>query len=355
MRRNLWWTLAILAVLALCSISFGADGPQEYIYRPFWRTSPLSTASQMVNGTLGDRIRCFSVSLVDTTGYGTDMTYTADVRYNWQFALPDSGAICDCYEIAGSPDSLLWNNVWIPGKGRKESANQFSTDSRGRLKINRTVRADTLAASVIASKSAAGTVVSTDTLRVMMHARVASNLKVQGQTQLGNAAADTVKAIGNLRAQGTLYAQGGTTLGNAAADTVKMIGNVRVQNTFTTQGTTTLGNAAADAITSKGAFTAQDDLTAGNDSTDVTTITGRLDLDTTIYKEFTVTAGGGLNQAFTWTGVRPTWRFFAFWANNPGTLRTLAAYYSASNEITIEMVTGAIDGTVGVIAIRPSY
>lgn len=327
MRRNLWWALAILAVLALCSISFGADGPQEYIYRPFWRTSPLSTASQMVNGTLGDRIRCFSVSLVDTTGYGTDMTYTADVRYNWQFALADSGAICDCYEIGGSPDSLLWNNVWIPGKGRKESANQFSTDSRGRLKINRTVRADTLAASVIASKSAAGSVVSTDTLRVLMHARVASNLKVQGQTQLGNAVADTVKLIGNVRAQGSL----------------------------TTQGATTLGNAAADAITSKGAFTAQDDLTAGNDSTDVTTITGRLDLDTTIYKEFTVTAGGGLNQAFTWTGVRPTWRFFAFWANNPGTLRTLAAYYSASNEITIEMVTGAIDGTVGVIAIRPSY
>ena len=319
--------LAMLAVLLLCSVAWAADGPQEYIYRPFWRTAPLSTASQMVDGSKGDKIRCFSVSLTDTTGNGVDQTYTADVRYNWQFSMPDSGSICDCYKINGSPDSLLWNNVWIPGKGRKESANQFSTDSRGRLKINRTVRADTLAASVIASKTAAGTVVSTDTLRVMMHQRVASNLKVQGQTQLGNAVADTVKLIGNVRAQGSL----------------------------TTQGTTTLGNAAADVITSKGAFTAQDDLTAGNDSTDVTTITGRLDLDTTIYKEFTVTSGGGVLQTFAWPGAKSSWRFFAFWTSDPSIVRSLCARYSSSGNIDIEMVTGAIDGTVGVIAIRPSY
>lgn len=325
--------LAMLAVLLLCSIAWGADGPQEYVQRAFVRGYALSDSSLWIDGSEGDRVRCFSVSLTDTTNLGTDMTYLTPVgpkrnwRYLWRFALPDSGAICDCYEIAGTPDTILWDNAWIPGKGRKESANQFSTDSRGRLKINRTVRADTLAASVIASKTAAGTVVSTDTLRVMMHARVASNLKVQGQTQLGNAVADTVKLIGNVRAQGSL----------------------------TTQGTTTLGNAAADAITSKGAFTAEDDLTAGNDSTDVVRINGRLDLESTIYKEFTVTSGGGTLQTFAWAGAKSSWRFFGFWVTDPSVVRTLAVRYSSSGNIDIEMVTGAIDGTVGVIAIRPSY
>jgi hypothetical protein len=331
-RLVLAW-LAMVAVLLLCSVAWGADGPQEYIERAFVRQYALSDSSLWVDGDAGDQIRCFSVSLTDTTGQGVDQTYISPAgrkrnwRYLWRFAMPDSAQICDCFEISGSPDTLLWNNVRIPGKGFKEAANQFSTDSRGRLKVNRTVRADTLAASVIASKSAAGSVVSTDTLRVLMHARVASNLKVQGQTQLGNAVADTVKLIGNVRAQGSL----------------------------TTQGTTTLGNAAADVITSKGAFTAEDDLTAGNDSTDVVRINGRLDLESTIYKEFTVTSGGGVTQAFTWTGARDTWRFVPIWALLPGTVRTLAAECTANDEVSIKMVTGAVDGTVGLIAIRPSY
>jgi len=327
MKARLWLALAMLAVLLLCSISFGADGPVEYMHRPIRRSAPVSSATTYVGEATGDRMRCFSVSLVDTTGYGVDMTYTDDVVHNWAFTMPDSGSICDCYEIGGTPDTLALNNVWIPGKGRKESANQFSTDSRGRLKMNRTVRADTMATSVIASKTAAGTVVSTDTLRVMMHARVASNLKVQGQTQLGNAVADTVKLIGNVRAQGSLV----------------------------TQGTTTFGNNVADVITSKGAFTAEDDLTAGNDSTDVVRINGRLDLETTIYKEFTVTSGGGLVQTFAWPGAKSSWRFFAFWVTDPTVVRSLCARYSSSGNIDVEMVTGAIDGTVGVIAIRPSY
>lgn len=307
MKARLWLALAMLAVLLLCSISFGADGPVEYMHRPIRRSAPVSSATTYVGEATGDRMRCFSVSLVDTTGYGVDMTYTDDVVHNWAFTMPDSGSICDCYEIGGTPDTLALNNVWIPGKGRKESANQFSTDSRGRLKMNRTVRADTMATSVIASKTAAGTVVSTDTLRVMMHARVASNLKVQGQTQLGNAVADTVKLIGNVRAQGSL----------------------------TTQGTTTLGNAAADVITSKGAFTAEDDLTAGNDSTDRVIANGYTRM-TVACKTFTYPSGV-TTTTFTWPKCG-SWYYFGMFRAASGKAFT-GVYKTGTDTITANIAT----------------
>lgn len=358
----------LLLLLVLCGISWGATGPQEYIYRAFYRTNYLSAASQMVNGTKGDKIRCFNVSLTDTTGNGVDQTYTADVRYNWRFSMPDSAQICDCYEVAGSPDSLLWDNVRLPGKGFKIAGSQVTTDTRGRSQFTKPVRVDTLAVGAIVSRASSAATVTGDTLKVYQSMRVANKLQVQGAATLGNAAADAIAINGNATLAGTsahtgaATFAGAVTLGDAAADAITSTGNFTASGTLTTtgaatfNGAVTLGDASGDAITVTGTptitptLTLNGQLAAGNDSTDTATFAGAPKF-TNFCKTFTYPSGV-TSTTFTWTGCG-TWYYFGGWQAGGG--KAFAAIYkSASNTITASLATTLASNTAcWICAIKP--
>lgn len=153
------------------------------------------------------------------------------------------------------------------------------------------------------------------------------------------------------------YAVDDTTIATGAVGT-RAIATDGVNSAEIADGSVTGAEIASEAVGSDeiaDSITLTGSTTIGTDSTAVTTIDGRLDLGPFIYKEFTVTSGGGTTQTFAWAGASSTWRFLPFWANQPTTVRTLAARYASAGNIDIQMVTGAVDGTVGVIAIRPTY
>ena len=369
---RLWVAICVFAVLllllVLCGISFGATGPQEYIYRAFVRSHSLSDSSLYVNGTKGDIIRCFSVSLTDTTAGGVDQTYTADVRHNWRFAMPDSAQICDCYEVAGSPDSLLWYHVRLPGKGFKIAGSQVTTDTRGRSQFTKPVRVDTLAVGAIVSRASNAATVTGDTLKVYQSMRVANKLQVQGAATLGNAAADAIAINGNATLAGTsahtgaATFAGAVTLGDAAGDAITSTGNFTASGTLTTtgaatfNGAVTLGDASGDAITVTGTptitptLTLNGQLAAGNDSTDTATFAGAPKF-TNFCKTFTYPSGV-TSTTFTWTGCG-TWYYFGGWPAGGGKAFGMISKTSA-NTITATLATTlAASATCWICAIKP--
>ena len=350
--------LAMLAVLLLCSVAWGADGPQEYVQRAFVRGYALSDSSLWIDGSEGDRVRCFSVSLTDTTNLGTDMTYLTPVgpkrnwRYLWRFGLSGAGSICNCYEIAGTPDTLLWGNAWIPGKGYAREAAQWTTNAQGRIDFDRSLQADSVvalyrvtAADAVLGAGAIGTSEVADSS--ITAAKIPANSITEAK--IGTSAVGTQQ----IAASAVTDAKIGTgisvsKLASASASTNNLLA-------WNGSAWAPTGSLSVSSVTASGTAQVDGNLTAGSDSTDVVRINGRLDLESTIYKEFTVTSGGGTLQTFAWAGAKSSWRFFGFWVTDPSVVRTLAVRYSSSGNIDIEMVTGAIDGTVGVIAIRPSY
>lgn len=343
----------MLLILVLCGISFGsahgATGPQEYLYRAFVRQHALSDSSLYVDGSAGDIVRCFSVSLTDTTGNGVDQTYTADVRHNWRFAMPDSAQICDCYEVAGSPDSLLWYHVRLPGKGFRIARTQLTTDAQGRWDPHVTIKADTLYAAkritatdavlgsgtigngelagdaVDASKIAAGAVGTSEIADgTVADGDLAGSISL---SKLSNASASTNDVIAY---SGSAWAKTSTLATPISTTTIAASGAV------TLNGAVTLGDAAGDAITSTGNFTATGTTACGNDTTDVATVRGQPRWpDAIVCASFD---SGTAIDTFTFPNAQTGWHYNAMFQDTNG--KTIKSVYrSGSNTVTVETGT----------------
>lgn len=363
----------MLLILVLCGISFGsahgATGPQEYLYRAFVRQHALSDSSLYVDGSAGDIVRCFSVSLTDTTGNGVDQTYTSDVRHNWRFAMPDSAQICDCYEVAGSPDSLLWYHVRLPGKGFRIARNQLTTDAQGRWDPHVTIKVDTLyAAKRITATDAvlgSGTIGNgelaadaVDASKIAADAVGTSEIAADGvgASEIAASAVGTSEIADGTVADGDLAGSISLSkLSNASASTNDVIAyngsawakvstlatpisttTITASGATTLNGAVTLGDAAGDAITSTGNFTATGTTACGNDTTDVATVRGQPRWpDAIVCASFD---SGTAIDTFTFTNAKAGWHYTAMFQDTNG--KTIKSVYrSASNTVTVETGT----------------
>lgn len=367
-----WWLIffftLILLVLVLCGISFGATGPQDYIERRFARNSPLSEASRYLGS--GDQVRCFNVSLTDTTAAGFDATYAGGYFQLFRMSQPDSGSICDCYKINGSPDSLIFHG-FVPGRGYKVASAQWSTNAQGRIDFNRTLQADSVnvverltTADLATGAGTIGTAELADSLitaakipaSTITAVKIAAN--AVGASEIATSAVGTAEIADGVIADADIATGAAialTKLSTASASTNDIIAysgsawaktstvatpinttTITASGAVTLNGAVTLGDAPGDAITSTGNFTTTGTTTCGNDTTDVTVTRGVPRWPDAMVKA--TYDSGSTSDTFTFPNAKAGWSFIAQFGSSGGKAIT-SIYYSSANTVTVNTST----------------
>lgn len=319
MQRKLALIVAALAVFLAVGESWAVGGttPTRKVrfYFTAKRSAPTSSASAYIGTQAGDLVRCYPASS-DTAGKGIDAVY-AGGEFRRHYVELDSSEVCNCFEVGGSPDSLIADlqHVAILGLGIALAESTVT---------GRALRDSLLTAGVLARVLKANTIT---------EAKIAANA-VTAQQLAAGAVTDAKVSSGLSLSK----------LASASASTNNLLA-------WNGSAWSPTGALSVSSLASSGSVTVDGSLTAGADSADVLVVRG-IPRAPEACRCFTFTSGAS-SRAFTFPKAQAGWLFLAqFQDANGKTIQSVSR--TATDEVTVRCgVSVTSDSKICIWAWKP--